>query len=114
MTKLPDTHFNGSDYDDDRDRERLAGQIQRVFNFMADGEWHSLAEVSSATGDPPASVSAQLRHLRKERFGSYTVEKDYQGDGLYFYRLVAAEPPVVPVAEAPAEPTQGSLFSKDW
>jgi hypothetical protein len=39
------------------------------------------------TGAPPASVSAQLRHLRKPRFGGFTVEKRYLRDGLYTYRV---------------------------
>ena len=41
-------------------------------------------------GDPEASASAQLRHLRKPRFGSHTVEKRNRGArefGLWEYRL---------------------------
>ena len=86
--EIPDAHFNGSDYDDSRDRSRLSGQIRRVFNVMCDGRWRTLESISKATGDPPASVSAQLRHLRKERFGSHTIDKDHLGSGLYCYRLV--------------------------
>jgi hypothetical protein len=64
--------FNGSDYDPDKDNARLSGQLGRV------------------TGDPQASVSAQLRHLRKERFGAHTVEKRARGErahGLFEYRV---------------------------
>ena len=42
------------------------------------------------TDDPHASISAQLRHLRKEKFGSYNIEKRPRGDrsnGLWEYRL---------------------------
>ncbi|KKL56177.1 hypothetical protein LCGC14_2247980, partial [marine sediment metagenome] len=35
----------------------------------------TLCEIEDLTGDPPASISAQLRHLRKERFGAHTVER---------------------------------------
>lgn len=43
-------------------------------------------------GDPAASVSAQLRHLRKPRFGGFVVEKRPRGDrerGLWEYRLAS-------------------------
>ena len=42
---------------------------------MRDAKWRTLKEISELTGDPEASVSAQLRHLRKERFGSHIVNK---------------------------------------
>jgi len=82
-----DARFSGSDYDDARDRDRLRGQILRVFDAMQSGLWFSLDALSKTTGDPPASVSAQLRHLRKERFGAHTVEKKHLGEGMYVYRL---------------------------
>jgi len=54
---------------------------------MQDGEWRSLGEISRQTGDPEASVSAQLRHLRKARFGAHTVSRRRIGAGLYLYQL---------------------------
>jgi hypothetical protein len=80
--------FSGSDYDHTRDADRLDGQLLRIWSVMASGEWKTLAEISALTGDPPASVSAQLRHLRKERFGSHQVQKIHLGRGLYRYRVV--------------------------
>ena len=80
--------FNGPVYDQDRDGDRLSHQHQRVRELMADGQWRTLAEISAVTGDPPASVSAQLRHLRKPRFGSHLVEKRHLGQGLYVYRVL--------------------------
>lgn len=85
------TKFNGSDYDPKYDQDRLSKQIGRVYSAMIDGGWRTLEEINSITGDPPASISAQLRHLRKVRFGSYTVEKRHRGErklGLYEYRLL--------------------------
>ena len=82
--------FAGSDYVPALDNARLTGQIQRVFNVMQSGDWRTLAEISEVTGDPPASVSAQLRHLRKPKFGSYTISKRRRGDrssGLFEYRM---------------------------
>lgn len=80
--------FAGSDYQPMRDDVRLTGQLLRIWNVVSDQRWRSLDEIARATGDPPASISAQLRHLRKERFGAHTVEKEYLGDGLYRYRVL--------------------------
>lgn len=82
--------FDGPAYDPALDQARLSKQIGRVFTLMADGVWRTLDEIAAATGDPAASISAQLRHLRKPRFGSYTIEKRRRGvpeHGLYEYRL---------------------------
>lgn len=83
-------HFNGDDYKPERDWERLDKQIGRVFNCMKDGRWRTLNEIHEATRDPHASISAQLRHLRKDRFGGHQVEKEYIENGLYKYRLIVA------------------------
>jgi hypothetical protein len=83
-----DKPFDGDDYNDRRDRPRLTGQIKRVYSVMKDGEWRSLDQIHSATGDPHASISAQLRHLRKEKFGNHVVKKKHLGNGLYVYRLL--------------------------
>ena len=37
--------------------------------------WLSLGELALATRFPPASISAQLRHLRKAKYGAWEVEK---------------------------------------
>ena len=83
--------FNGADYIPGRDDARLSGQIERVFNVMKDGRQRTLRQIADATGDPEASVSAQLRHLRKPRFGSHVVNKEFISDGLYKYRLLPPE-----------------------
>jgi len=80
--------FNGSDYVPGRDNDRLDRQMGRVWNLMKDGKRRSLADIAATTQDSTASISAQLRHLRKERFGSHVVEKEYEGDGLYLYRVI--------------------------
>jgi hypothetical protein len=80
--------FDGADYVPARDDPRLTDQLGRVWNVMASGNWHTLKQIAAATGDPEASISAQLRHLRKPRFGGHTVERNYVGNGLYAYRLI--------------------------
>lgn len=37
--------------------------------------WLTLDELAKLTHYPPASISAQLRHMRKPRFGAYEVAK---------------------------------------
>lgn len=83
-------HFNGSDYIPEFDKERLTGQIKRVYACMSDGVWRTLGEIEEVTGDPQASISAQLRHLRKSRFGGHEVGKRRRGEaeiGLWEYQL---------------------------
>jgi hypothetical protein len=85
---LPDSpRFNGADYVPERDDARLTSQMKRVFSAIEDGQWRALHELAKITGDPEASISAQLRHLRKPRFGSYTIERSHVRHGLYLYRL---------------------------
>jgi len=82
--------FNGESYVPTLDRERLTGQRRRVYAAMLDGKWRTLGEIAAITNDPEASISAQLRHLRKPRFGSYTIEKRRHGQesrGLWEYRI---------------------------
>jgi hypothetical protein len=81
-------NFNGSDYVPERDNVRLSGHTALIFDFMKSGEWYKLKEISAKTGTPEASVSAILRHFRKERFGGHTVNKLHHGYGLYSYQLI--------------------------
>jgi len=94
--------FNGAVYDPYWDDNRLSNQIGRIFDLMMDSHWKILAEISARTADPPASISAQLRHLRKRRFGSYVVEKRHRGardKGLFEYRVLAPNGlPILPRA----------------
>ncbi len=90
MTNEP--RFDGSDYVRSRDDARLSKQYLRVFDLMKDGRPRSLVLIAKTTGDPPASVSAQLRHMRKPRFGGHTVEKEYRVHGIYHYRLIVRQP----------------------
>jgi hypothetical protein len=42
---------------------------------VARGAWLTLSEIAKATEFGEASISAQLRHLRKKEHGGYRVEK---------------------------------------
>jgi hypothetical protein len=87
--------FDGAVYDPQFDEARLEKQLGRVWSVVQDGRWRTLREIAQQTHDPEASISAQLRHLRKTRFGGYTIDKRNRGDrsrGLYEYRCERHEP----------------------
>lgn len=94
IVRVEGKKFDGPDYSPKHDDLRLKGQIKRVFDCMKDGRWRTLDEISEITGDPAASISAQLRHLRKERFGSHIVDKRSRGErsrGLWEYSLTVMD-----------------------
>jgi hypothetical protein len=83
--------FQGSDYKPELDEIRLTGQILRVYDLMKDGRWRSLREIAYKTLDGEASISAQLRNMRKPQFGSHTVLRRRRGmadRGLFEYQLI--------------------------
>ena len=84
----------GPTYDEDVDRERLERQMDRIRTLMLDGQWRTLPEIQGETGDPEASISAQLRHLRKPQFDSYIVEKRRRIPkcGLWEYKVTEGQP----------------------
>jgi len=92
--------FDGPDFVPKRDGPRLSAQYKRIFDLMSDGFPRTLSEIQGETGDPEASISAQLRHMRKRRFGGHQVSKKYLGRGLYSYSLqVQVAPPIIEQAQ---------------
>lgn len=70
--------------------KRLLTQHEAVRLVMLDGRRRTLDQISAevqALGVrcPPASASAQLRHLRKPRFGGWIIDSEHVGSGLYEY-----------------------------
>ena len=86
--------FDGSDYNPARDDERLGRQMDRVKKVCRSGVPMTLASIAKETGDPEASVSAQLRHLRKDKHGAHTVHKIYISHGLYLYKVTFNDRPI--------------------
>lgn len=72
---IENPHFNGPDYTPELDHKRLTGQLKAIRDYMLDGKHRTLQEIASSLGYPEASVSANLRHLRKDRFGAFTLNK---------------------------------------
>jgi hypothetical protein len=89
--------FDGSDVTP-ADHQRLIIQIEAVRDLMLDGVSRTLGQISQELGHryhqtfPEASVSAQLRNLRKPRYGKYQVTKRHCGSGLWKYQLVKPLP----------------------
>lgn len=92
--------FDGAAYDHEIDSPRLIGQHAEILALMLDGRWRTLAEIESATGYPQASISAQLRHLRKPRFGGYEVDKRRRttDGGTWEYRVFKPYPAQMEIA----------------
>jgi hypothetical protein len=105
-------HFSGPGYDPKKDEVRLASQLLRIFTLMADGNWRTLEEIHDRTAAPPASASAALRALRRERHGAHTVNRRARGDrehGLFEYQLVIN---TKSTGDTPSE-EQEELFSEN-
>ena len=77
----------GPTYDKATDGERLATQMETILQYVRGmtlgGSWLTLKEIARDTGFPEASISAQLRHLRKPQFGSWRVEKQRRNNRIY-------------------------------
>lgn len=85
--------FDGPAYSPEHDKARLTSQLETIRELMADGQWRTLTEIERETGYRSASISAQLRHLRKPRFGAWAVDKQHRGEpkeGLWEYRVRVA------------------------
>lgn len=100
----------GPDYRAEHDEARLTTQRERIRDAMLSagecGSWLTLSEIEQLLHYPQASISAQLRHLRKQEFGAFVLDKRARGDrdrGLYEYRLT--RPPY-------REPKQLNLLEK--
>jgi len=107
----------GPAYEREHDGQRLRTQLEVIRDVMLSaaecGAWLTLRELAGITRYGEASISAQLRHLRKPAFGSYVVEKRRRGNpagGVWEYRL--GEPRRVEAAQMgllePQMNTQGS------
>ena len=78
----------GPAYDQHLDGARVARQHEQIRDLCITGYWRTLSEIAKLTGYPEASVSAQLRHLRKPAFGEYIVDKRRrEGAGLWEYQV---------------------------
>ena len=89
---LSNVGFAGSDFEEELDGARLRGQIKAIYDLMKDGSWRTLEEIELAFESRygQASISAQLRNLRKKPL-NMTVLKRRRGQrehGLFEYQLI--------------------------
>ena len=91
INKILNSHpeFDGVDYESPRDKGRLMTQKKSILDYMINHaeKWVTLRQISKACQAPEASVSAQLRNFRKEKFGSHTVHRKHVKNGLFAYQL---------------------------
>lgn len=65
-------------------------QLWDPAQLAEDSGWMTLRELGELTSYGEASISAQLRHLRKQRFGGYVVAKRRRSSpsrGVWEYRI---------------------------
>ena len=76
--------FDGDDYQPARDKKRLTTGQHKVRMYMERSPvYQTIMQISEALDMYPPSVSADLRNLRKERFGGRTVDRRYVRNGVY-------------------------------
>jgi hypothetical protein len=76
-------NFSGPVYDESADYKRLSFQHERIRDLMLDGKWRTIREIALRTCDPENSIQAQLRHLRKPRFGGFIVDRRRRSTGVW-------------------------------
>lgn len=81
-------HFDGPDYVPKNDQKRLTNQLASIRDYMiGHGQFRTLQEIADTLQFPENSVSANLRHLRKARFGAFTVNRRKRSFNLNEYQV---------------------------
>jgi len=83
----------GQSYIAEIDGPRITKQRESILGLCLGHLWLTLGEISATLDYPEASISAQLRHLRKAQFGGYIVNKRRRSAGTYEYLVLP--PPAV-------------------
>ena len=83
----------GREFDEKLDGQRIRRQMDVIREYMLSAHLYlSLAEIERALRYPQASISAQLRHLKKEAYGSHIVTKRRRGEsGTWEYMVKSSE-----------------------
>lgn len=80
--------FDGKTYDPMQDGDRLGKQMAAVKSYMLTHDWVTVEELRAAgIHGSETGIAARIRDLRKERFGSYDVDRMRVDGGLYAYRV---------------------------
>lgn len=62
-------------------------QLDRILSALQAQAWLTLVELAEITKSPVASVSAQIRNLRKEEHGGHTINRRRRRGNLFEYNL---------------------------
>lgn len=105
--------FRGAGYKTAEDHTRLSNQHGRIKDLMLDGQWRTLEEIHTATGDPTPSISAQLRFLTTSRFGGYIKKRQIREGhpGLYEYQILPPPKQRDPITDEPIPTKQGAFWA---
>ena len=81
--------FDGWHFDAKKDQERLTKQMRGIYKVLKEAKvWLTVSEIEEETGYAQPSISAQLRNMRKEKFGSLDVRGRYrEGTRIFEYKL---------------------------
>lgn len=94
----------GPSYEEAKDGARILKQIEVIRDVMLSaaecGRWLTLDEIHNLTRYPQASISADLRHCRKKRFGSYVVSKRRRNAGGTWEYQISRPQVIVPEVTA--------------
>jgi hypothetical protein len=86
---VPD--FDGFHYEPNKDKARLTKQIKKIYDVISSAKcWVTVDEINAhfVSPMPENSIQAQLRNLRKEKFGGHNVVGRYRSETRIFeYRL---------------------------
>lgn len=106
--------FDGRTYDAAHDEKRLTTQLKGVLEELRAGGWRTLAQLAAAVGGSEAGVSARLRDLRKQKFGSHDIEGRRVAGGLWEYRLRRSDVarPALPARDTPSHRAEEGVFPK--
>ena len=67
---------------------KLTRDMERIFQIMLDKKPHLVSDIAKTLELPETSVSSQLRHLRKEKFGSINIQRRSITKGTSYYILL--------------------------
>jgi len=98
MNTQIEMNFDGPAYEAEKDYERLSGQIRVVLEVLKQSSlsarWLTVEQIRRRCllehdeQFPEPSISAQIRNLRKSRFGSWNISGRYRkGVRIYEYKI---------------------------
>lgn len=90
MIEPEKTKFHGETYDATVDRERLSGQLQRVFDVLSGGREYPIDELARLSGVSVISISKRASDLRI--YHGYNVVARRIDKGYFAYKMLPDAP----------------------